>query len=58
LKDRYGLDRDQFKPVIDEFYSLHGWDVQTGQPTKQRLDELGLEGVHEQMTASAGKAIG
>ena len=25
LGQRYGLDREKFKPVVDEFYSLHGW---------------------------------
>lgn len=50
LGERHGLDRDEFKKVLDKFYALHGWDTETGQPTKQRLDSLGLNGVHEQMT--------
>ncbi len=53
LEERYSLDRKQFKFVLDEFYILHGWDPETGQPTKERLDTLGLEGVHEKMTAGA-----
>jgi aldehyde:ferredoxin oxidoreductase len=53
LEQRHGLDRDQFKPVLDEFYSLHGWDPATGRPTKKRLEALGLDGVYEQMTAGA-----
>jgi hypothetical protein len=30
LEQRYGLDREQFDPVLDEFYALHGWDPQRG----------------------------
>ena len=42
------LDRDRFKPVLDEFYSLHGWD-ESGRPTAEGLNELGLIGVYEPM---------
>ena len=48
---RFGLDREKFKPVLDTFYTLHGWDPATGWPTQTRLEELGLHGVYEQMTA-------
>ena len=49
LDRRYGLDREQFKPVLDEFYTLHGWDTETGRPTRERLRELDMEDVHEPM---------
>jgi aldehyde:ferredoxin oxidoreductase len=42
LDRRYGLDRAQFRPVMDEFYALHGWDPESGWPTRERLRELGL----------------
>ena len=38
LGERHALDREQFKTVLDDFYCLHGWDPQTGQPTKERLE--------------------
>jgi len=57
LEERHSLDREQFKSVLDEFYRLHGWEPETGQPTKERLDELGLRGVHEQMTAGASTPL-
>ena len=44
------------KPVLDEFYSLHGWDPETGWPTRETLETLGLRGVHEQMIAGARAA--
>lgn len=28
LEERYGLDREYFKTVVDEFYGLHGWDAE------------------------------
>jgi hypothetical protein len=49
LEKRYGLDRDKFKPVMDEFYALHGWDAENGWPTRERLRELGLDDVYEPM---------
>ena len=53
LEKIYSLDREQFRPVLDEFYSLHGWDTATGRPTKKGLEALGLKGVYEQMMAGA-----
>jgi aldehyde:ferredoxin oxidoreductase len=56
LDERHGLDRDQFRQVLDEFYRLHGWDPATGHPKKDRLEALDLKGVYEQMKAGAAKA--
>jgi aldehyde:ferredoxin oxidoreductase len=56
LDERYGLDRGQFKPVMDEFYALHGWDAENGWPTRERLRELALEDVYESMINGAVKA--
>lgn len=46
---RYGLDRRQFGPVLDEFYALHGWTPSRGWPTRARLDELGMGDLYEAM---------
>jgi len=53
LGERYGLDREQFGPVMDEFYRLHGWDPATARPTPERLGELGLGDLYEPMVAGA-----
>ena len=53
LGKRYSLEREQFKPVVDEFYALHGWDTETGWPTRERLRELDLEDMYEPMVAGA-----
>ena len=56
LEKRYALDRERFKPVMDEFYALHGWDAESGWPTRERLSELGLKDVYEPMVEGASKA--
>jgi len=56
LDRRYGLDRELFVPVLDEFYALHGWEPQTGWPTRERLSELGMADVHEPMVTGAERA--
>ncbi|MCD6521140.1 MAG: hypothetical protein J7M05_14585 [Anaerolineae bacterium] len=53
---RMSLDRERFAPVMDEYYRLRGWDVQTGWPTRERLEELGLGDIYEAMIAGAKAA--
>jgi aldehyde:ferredoxin oxidoreductase len=50
------LDREAFKPVVDAFYTMHGWDVERGWPTRDRLSELGLSDVHAPMVEGAARA--
>ncbi len=40
--------------MLDEYYELRGWDLETGFPTRERLEELGLSDVAEEL-AGAGK---
>ncbi len=35
--------RDAFERALTELYRVKGWDVETGAPTRQRLQELGIE---------------
>ena len=37
------LDREKFEKMMDEYYTLRGWDVQSGKPTAATLQKLGLE---------------
>jgi aldehyde:ferredoxin oxidoreductase len=37
------LDMEKFSKMLDEYYQLRGWDVETGIPTKEKLHELGLD---------------
>lgn len=45
------LDRKEFKPVMDTYYRLQGWDPATGWPTRQRLEALGLGDVADELAA-------
>ncbi|WP_051261678.1 aldehyde ferredoxin oxidoreductase family protein [Desulfovibrio inopinatus] len=36
------IDRERFEAMLDEYYSLHGWDPQTGRPTQETLRRLGI----------------
>ena len=33
----------QLEQMLDEYFTLRGWDKNTGVPTKEKLKELGLE---------------
>ncbi|HJX24267.1 MAG TPA: aldehyde ferredoxin oxidoreductase family protein [Candidatus Bathyarchaeia archaeon] len=41
--------------LLDEYYILHKWNVATGLPTREKLEELGLEDVAEDL-AKLGEA--
>jgi aldehyde:ferredoxin oxidoreductase len=36
------LDRNKFQELLGKYYILRGWDVETGIPTANTLQELGL----------------
>ena len=38
----FTTNREQLDRMLDEYYQMHGWDVQTGVPTPEVLKELGL----------------
>ncbi len=54
--ERHALDRAQFLPLLDEYYRLAGWDAATGWPTRERLEELQLGDVYDEMIAGAQAA--
>jgi aldehyde:ferredoxin oxidoreductase len=58
LDRRHALDREQFRPVLDEFYALHGWDSERGWPTPGGLRQLGLEDLYRPMVEGATRATG
>jgi aldehyde:ferredoxin oxidoreductase len=39
------LDRGEFEKMKNDYYTLRGWDINTGFPTKTRLLELGLNDI-------------
>lgn len=40
----------ELEPMLDEYYQAHAWDTQTGIPTKEKLLELGLNFVMNDLT--------
>ena len=48
------LDREKFEQMKDEYYEIRGWDKETGIPTREKLVELGLEDVAEEVLEKAG----
>jgi aldehyde:ferredoxin oxidoreductase len=50
---KQGLDREQFAPVMDEFYTQHGWNPATARPTRETMAELGMGELYEPMVEGA-----
>jgi aldehyde:ferredoxin oxidoreductase len=40
---------DKWEEMLDEYYDLHGWDLRTSWPTKERLERLDLGDVAERL---------
>ncbi|MFC1868167.1 aldehyde ferredoxin oxidoreductase family protein [Thermodesulfobacteriota bacterium] len=36
------ISADDLKEMLDEYYTVRGWDLNTGVPTRKKLEELGL----------------
>ena len=43
------ISREELDQMLDEYYSERGWDVETGVPTREKLEELGLGYVADQL---------
>ncbi|MCX8042850.1 MAG: aldehyde ferredoxin oxidoreductase family protein [Desulfobacterota bacterium] len=43
------ITRQMLDAMLDDYYTFRGWDVKTGIPTRQKLLELGLEDIAEDM---------
>jgi aldehyde:ferredoxin oxidoreductase len=43
------MDWERFRSLLSEYYELRGWNVETGIPTKGKLEELGLEDVAKEL---------
>jgi len=43
------LSKEDLKQMLDEYYTERGWDLNTGVPTREKLAELGLEYVVDEL---------
>ena len=39
------VERDKFEKMMDEYYSIRGWDVKTGLQKKEKLEKLSLSDI-------------
>jgi aldehyde:ferredoxin oxidoreductase len=46
------LDREQWTPLKDRYYEARGWNVETGRPTRPKLEELDLKDVADKLQAA------
>jgi aldehyde:ferredoxin oxidoreductase len=37
------ISQEELEEMLDNYYDLRGWDKQTGNPTREKLEDLGLE---------------
>jgi aldehyde:ferredoxin oxidoreductase len=49
--DGVELDLDRFLEMLDVYYELRGWNPANGYPTRDKLEELGLDDVAEELEA-------
>ena len=43
------ISKEDLKVMLDEYYALRGWNLNTGIPTREKLVELGLDYVADQL---------
>ena len=43
------ISKEELAQMLDEYYAARGWDVKTGAPTSEKLSELGLDYVADQL---------
>jgi len=48
------IDKAKFEALKDRYYDLRGWDVDTGWPTRAKLEGLGLDDIADEL-ASIGR---
>ena len=49
------LDKEKFKKMLEDYYKIRGWDIETGIPTKKTLEKLGLQDVAKELKKIKGE---
>jgi len=49
LGEKVVAEREKFLRLMDEYYELRGWDLETGRPLRDKLEELGLKEVADEL---------
>jgi aldehyde:ferredoxin oxidoreductase len=45
------INRGKFEMLKDKYYDLRGWDVNTGWPTRAKLEDLGLKDIADELAS-------
>jgi aldehyde:ferredoxin oxidoreductase len=45
VSDGWKFEKDEFSTALDTYYEMCGWDKKTGNPTSEKLNQLGLDWV-------------
>jgi aldehyde:ferredoxin oxidoreductase len=48
----FKCDQDKWDEMLDRFYQLNGWDVQSGLQTRAGLEDLGLSDIADKLEAT------
>jgi len=51
------ISKDDLNQMLDEYYTVRGWDLNSGIPTREKLEELGLEYVADQLSSDPGSSL-
>jgi len=43
------LSKDDLKKLLDKLYTIRGWDLTTGIPSRQRLEKVGLKDIADEL---------
>ncbi|HDM88677.1 MAG TPA: aldehyde ferredoxin oxidoreductase, partial [Candidatus Bathyarchaeota archaeon] len=43
------LDKQKFLKLLEKYYELRGWNKESGWPTREKLEELGLKDVADEL---------
>ena len=46
------IDREKYDELLTEYYKAHGWDKKDGIPTREKLEELNLNDVAQELGKS------
>ena len=46
------IDREKYDELLTEYYKAHGWDKKDGIPTREKLEELNLNDVEQELQKS------
>ncbi|MCL6581941.1 MAG: aldehyde ferredoxin oxidoreductase C-terminal domain-containing protein, partial [Firmicutes bacterium] len=48
-KEQHVNSPEEMNAMLDNYYELHGWDLKTGNPTRETLEFLGLASVADEL---------